>query len=208
MDEYLHPLSVEAVEGRWPSASAKTLTAKLQIYFQSRRKSQGGDCVVRFSEQSRARGDWYGSQKRKRDIHPSSLDPAEESLKDCLEEPPQSNIVALEKLPDSFSKDFLVLLVEKISGVPEKDHLFFLFLFAVAEKFLVESRSHKKFQQYGVRGRALEKSGSVKVESLHGEVSADLLEVYFEKCTGLVENVTMIPEEQAAIVTFHSEEGK
>uniref|UniRef100_A0AAR2L7L3 PAR14-like first RRM domain-containing protein n=1 Tax=Pygocentrus nattereri TaxID=42514 RepID=A0AAR2L7L3_PYGNA len=54
MDEYLHPLSVEAVEGRWPSASAKTLTAKLQIYFQSRRKSQGGDCVVRFSEQSRA----------------------------------------------------------------------------------------------------------------------------------------------------------
>ena len=48
-------------------------------------------------------------------------DPHEESLKDCLEDPPQSNTVALKKLPDSFSKDVLVLLLEKISGVPEKE---------------------------------------------------------------------------------------
>ncbi|KAL6472152.1 hypothetical protein MHYP_G00183400 [Metynnis hypsauchen] len=290
MEEYLHPLAVEAVEGRWPSASTKTLTAKLQIYFQSRRKSQGGDCVVRFSEQSsaatvhfrsaqtrdqvlskgdhsvsienqlvklkvfkpgdegnqneeasRSAGAGSGmavdlqqpgslSERTDQEVHMGSIslppnlgpdgiqrDPAEESLKDSLKDPPQSNTVALEKLPDSFSKDVLVLLLEKISGVPEKEFTLELITesniavvifndLKVAEKFLVESRSSKKFQQYGVRARALEKSGSVKVENLYGEVSADLLEVYFEKCSGLVENITMIPEEQAAIVTFHSEE--
>ncbi|XP_036450537.1 LOW QUALITY PROTEIN: protein mono-ADP-ribosyltransferase PARP14-like [Colossoma macropomum] len=290
MEEYLHPISVEAVEGRWPSASTRTLTAKLQIYFQSRKKSQGGDCVVSFSEDSSAatvlfrsaqtrdqvlaKGDhsitienqlvklkvfkpgdegnqtaetsraagagsamavdlqqpgsiseWtdqevrMGSVSLPPNVSPDGIqsDPAEESLKDCLEDPPQSNNVALEKLPDSFSKDVLVLLLEKISGVPEKEFTLELIResniavvifndLEVAEKFLMESRSHKKFQQYGVRARALEKRRSVKVENVHGEISADLLEVYFEKCIGAVEKVTMIPEEQAAIVTFHSEE--
>uniref|UniRef100_A0A3B1JA16 PAR14-like first RRM domain-containing protein n=1 Tax=Astyanax mexicanus TaxID=7994 RepID=A0A3B1JA16_ASTMX len=49
MDEFPYPLTVE---GPWPATSTKILTSKLQIYFQSRKKSQGGDCEVKICEQS------------------------------------------------------------------------------------------------------------------------------------------------------------
>uniref|UniRef100_A0A8C1GQ99 PAR14-like first RRM domain-containing protein n=1 Tax=Cyprinus carpio TaxID=7962 RepID=A0A8C1GQ99_CYPCA len=41
MDEY--PV---LVEGDWEPEQAKSVNNKLQIYFQSKKKSQGGDCVV------------------------------------------------------------------------------------------------------------------------------------------------------------------
>lgn len=43
MEEYPHPL---LVEGDWSTINAKTLQSKVHIYFQSRKKSQGGDCVI------------------------------------------------------------------------------------------------------------------------------------------------------------------
>ncbi|KAL6472153.1 hypothetical protein MHYP_G00183410 [Metynnis hypsauchen] len=327
MEDFPHPLTVE---GRWPSASTKTLTAKLQIYFQSRRKSQGGDCVVRFPEQSSAatvhfrsarardqvlaKGDhsvtiedqvvklkvfkpgdegdqtedadgartlsvrvdnvpadavtdedllelcfekWGGpveaissvpaeqaaiitfqspdAVQRVLDrtdlkilgvsvsVHPNfghdesqSEPPTEELRKDSLRNPPQSSAVVLENLPDDLSREVLVLLIENISGVSDEE--FFLELIRgsnvavvtfndpnVAEKFLTESRSSKKFQRYGLLSRALEKSRSVKVKNIPAQVSADLLELYFEKWAGAVEKVTTIPEKQSAIVTFRSQ---
>ncbi|XP_036451403.1 protein mono-ADP-ribosyltransferase PARP14-like [Colossoma macropomum] len=338
MEDFPHPLTVEA---RWPSTSNKTLTAKLQIYFQSKKKSQGGDCVVRFPEESSAatvlfrsarardqvlaKGDhsvtigdqvvklkvfkpgdeedadgaagtrsevavnfqqsvpgqralsvrvnnvpadavtdedilelcfekWGGpieaissipaeqaaiitfqspdAVQRVLDrtdlkilgvsvsVHPNfgpdesqSEPPTEKLPKDSLRNPPRSGAVVLEKLPDDMSGEVLVLLIENISGVSDEE--FFLELIRgsnvavvtfndpnVAEKFLTESRSSKKFQQYGLRSRALEKSRSVKVENIPGQVFADLLELYFEKWAGAVEKVTMIPEKHSAIVTF------
>ncbi len=34
------------VEGNWSSAQTKTVKNKLQLYFQSKKKSSGGDCRV------------------------------------------------------------------------------------------------------------------------------------------------------------------
>uniref|UniRef100_A0AAR2JBB2 Poly [ADP-ribose] polymerase n=1 Tax=Pygocentrus nattereri TaxID=42514 RepID=A0AAR2JBB2_PYGNA len=344
MEDFPHPLTVE---GRWPSASTKTLTAKLQIYFQSRRKSQGGDCVVRFSEQSRTatvhfrsaetrdqvlcKGDHsitienqlvklevfkHGDEEKQKTEEPSGaaaagtdVDPGfqktvpteqrtlsvrvdnvpadavtnkdlldlyfekwggpietissipekqaaiitfrspdavqrlleridhsigkvpvsvhpyfdtdesqadqltEPSPKDSLGDSPQPGAVVLENLPDNFYKEVLALLVENISNASEEDY--FLEIIresnvavvtfndpSVAEKFLVESTGNKKFQQYRLKGRALEKSRSVKVENLPAQTSPEMLELYFEKWGGTVETVTMVLEEQAAIVTF------
>uniref|UniRef100_A0A8C1MHD2 PAR14-like first RRM domain-containing protein n=1 Tax=Cyprinus carpio TaxID=7962 RepID=A0A8C1MHD2_CYPCA len=45
MDEY--PYSI-IVEGDWGPEHAKSVKNKLQIYFQSKKKSQGGDCVVKY----------------------------------------------------------------------------------------------------------------------------------------------------------------
>ncbi|XP_036450536.1 protein mono-ADP-ribosyltransferase PARP14-like [Colossoma macropomum] len=290
MEEYLHPLAVEAMEGPWPSASTRTLTAKLQIYFQSRKKSQGGDCVVKFPEDSSAatvlfrsaqtrdqvlaKGDHSitienklvklkvfkpGDEEKQKTEEPSAaaatgsdVEPtfqktavqrilertdhsicrvpvsvysyfntdesqADRSTKpspgDSLGDSPQSGAVVLEKLPDNVSKEVLALLVENISDASEEDYFLetiresnvAVVTFndpSVAEKFLVESRSNKKVQQYGLMGRALEKSRSVKVEHLPGQTSTDLLELYFEKWGGAVKNITTVPEEQAAIVTF------
>uniref|UniRef100_A0A672S1F4 PAR14-like first RRM domain-containing protein n=1 Tax=Sinocyclocheilus grahami TaxID=75366 RepID=A0A672S1F4_SINGR len=45
MDEY--PITVE---GDWGPEQAKSVKNKLQIYFQSKKKSQGGDCVVQYDD--------------------------------------------------------------------------------------------------------------------------------------------------------------
>lgn len=46
MDEY-YPI---IVEGDWGPEHAKGVKNKLQIHFQSKKKSQGGDCVVKYDE--------------------------------------------------------------------------------------------------------------------------------------------------------------
>ncbi|XP_037403323.1 LOW QUALITY PROTEIN: protein mono-ADP-ribosyltransferase PARP14-like [Pygocentrus nattereri] len=277
MEDFPHPLTVE---GPWPSASTKTLDAKLQIYFQSRRKSQGGDCVVRFSEQSRtatvhfrsaetrdqvlSKGDHCvtienqlvrlkvfkpGDEERqaeepsgavsgqnslyfvidyKKLKHLSSnhldktagfiiqIEP-DESQRDPPEECPKSSAVVLENVPQTFSREALLLLVENISGHSEKE--FSLEIIRelgravvtfndpnVSEKFLVESRSNTIFQQCSLSGRALEKSRSVKVENVPAEASKELLYLYFERWGGQVKDIITSPEEQAAIITFHGQE--
>ncbi|XP_050969644.1 up-regulator of cell proliferation, partial [Labeo rohita] len=49
MDDYLYPI---IVEGDWRPEHAKSVKNKLQIYFQSKKKSQGGDCVVQCNDGS------------------------------------------------------------------------------------------------------------------------------------------------------------
>lgn len=43
MEEYLYPITVE---GDWQPEQAKSVKNKLQIHFQSKKKSQGEDCMV------------------------------------------------------------------------------------------------------------------------------------------------------------------
>lgn len=83
-----------------------------------------------------------------------------------------------------------------------------LFLFIAAETFFIKCRSKEKYKDYGLTARALEKSKSVKVENLPAQCPEDLLELYFDKWGGMVERIDTIPNEQAAIVTFHDQEGK
>ncbi|XP_051973987.1 protein mono-ADP-ribosyltransferase PARP14-like isoform X2 [Xyrauchen texanus] len=49
MEDYPFPI---IVEGDWRPEHAKSVKNKLQIYFQSRKKSQGGDCVVQYDQKS------------------------------------------------------------------------------------------------------------------------------------------------------------
>ncbi|KAI4893217.1 hypothetical protein NFI96_030863 [Prochilodus magdalenae] len=264
MEGYSYPLTVE---GPWPSTQTRTITNKLQVYFQSKKKSQGGDCVVNFSEQTSAatvhfktaeirdqvlaKGDhsvtidnqvvklkvFKPGEGKSRTEEPSEAaatgsdvaannqqadDLAESQTDPAISEPslegsPRSCAVVLEELPDNFSKDVLVLLVENISGVSEEEY--FLEMISelnvavvtfndpyVAEKFLTESTTNKKVQQYGITSRPLENTRSIKVESLPAQGSTELLELYFEKWGGAVEKITMIPEEQAAIVTLQQQQ--
>ncbi|KAI4878324.1 hypothetical protein NFI96_031569 [Prochilodus magdalenae] len=156
-------------------------------------------------------------------LSPAGLDkshsnPAtEQSLRERSGDSSRSGAVVLEDLPDNFSKDVLVLLVENIGGVSEEEY--FLEMISglnvavvtfndpyVAEKFLTESTTNKKFQQHSITSRPLENTRSIKVESLPAQGSTDLLELYFEKWGGAVEKITMIPEEQAAIVTLQQQQ--
>ncbi|KAG9329909.1 hypothetical protein JZ751_028613 [Albula glossodonta] len=56
MDVYHYPV---VVEGKWGSSPPKAIKNKLQIYFQSKKKSNGGDCQVEYSEQGGGRATVY-----------------------------------------------------------------------------------------------------------------------------------------------------
>uniref|UniRef100_A0A672S1M7 PAR14-like first RRM domain-containing protein n=1 Tax=Sinocyclocheilus grahami TaxID=75366 RepID=A0A672S1M7_SINGR len=47
MDDYPYPITAE---GDWRPEHAKSVKNKLQIYFQSKKKSQGGDCIMQYDD--------------------------------------------------------------------------------------------------------------------------------------------------------------
>ncbi|KAL0151574.1 hypothetical protein M9458_053123, partial [Cirrhinus mrigala] len=135
--------------------------------------------------------------------------------------PQESSAVVLENLPDDIKQEVLALLVENISRLHEND--FSLELIpeirkavvtfknpSAAEKFLEESRTHEKFKKNNLSVHALERSTCVRVEDLPAEANNNkmLLELYFEKWGGPVEEVITHPSEQAAIIIFKEEEAK
>ncbi|XP_017345057.1 protein mono-ADP-ribosyltransferase PARP14 [Ictalurus punctatus] len=338
MEEYPYPVFVE---GDWSSINAKTLQTKLHVYFQSKKKSQGGDCVIKWSERrctvffrsektrdrflskrghavtienqvvklkvSKPSSDsgshtdeaqkstetgsdvateflqpvpavqrtcsvrvddvpadavtnkqllelyfetWGGAVEKiitnpeqktviiifqSQDAVQRILDKTDHSI--CkvpvtiqpyfgldeneiskgLEDTPQSSAVVIEKVPDHLSREFLMFLVDSICGasedkyslelIPESNTAVVTFNDAkAAEKFLLECQTKKRFQDHGLMARSLEISRSIKVENLPAECANDFLELYFDKWGGAVEKLDTIPDEQAAIVTFHDQE--
>ncbi|KAK7120425.1 hypothetical protein R3I94_020427 [Phoxinus phoxinus] len=256
MDEY--PLTVE---GDWGSEHAKSVKNKLHIHFQSKKKSQGGDCVVQYNGESKSATILFkssdireavlsqeehiitiDSQKIKLKVYkPSDVEeqtditgqrvdqacgyqePNQSAPQTDLDvkKPQESSAVVLENLPDEFKHDVLTLLVENITSLSENDFTMELIpelRKAVvtfknpsdAVKFLEDSRTHKKFKKNDLRARALERSTCVRVEALPAEANNNkmLLELYFEKWGGPVEEVITIPAEHAAIIIFQEEEAK
>ncbi|XP_051767291.1 protein mono-ADP-ribosyltransferase PARP14 isoform X24 [Ctenopharyngodon idella] len=254
MDEY-YPI---IVEGDLGAEHAKSVKNKLHIHFQSKKKSQGGDCVVQYNDKSDSATILFKSS----DIRDAVLSQAEhiitidskkiklkvfkpsdvEELADntgqrvdqaCGYQEPnestpqteldvkthqESSVVVLENLPDDVKQDVLTLLVENITSLSENDFTIELIRKAVvtfknpidAGKFLEDSRTHEKFKKNNLRARTLERSTCVRVENLPDEANNNkmLLEKYFEKWGGPVEEVITIPSEQAAIITFKEEEAK
>ncbi|XP_073770749.1 protein mono-ADP-ribosyltransferase PARP14 [Danio rerio] len=256
MEEY--PI---VVEGDWGPEHAKIVKNKLQIHFQSKKKSQGGDCVVKFNDKSNAATILFKSSDIRdavlsQEAHVITIetlqiklnvykpsdgqeqadstvlstdqacgyqDPTQTSLQTELDEKKteESSAVVLENLPDDFNEDVLTLFVENITTltkndftvefIPELSKAVVTFKNpSAAEKFLEESETHKKFKKNNLKARALERSTCVRVENLPAEVNNNkiLLELYFEKLGGPVDEVITIPSEQAAIITFKEEEAK
>ncbi|MGH0134604.1 UNVERIFIED_CONTAM: hypothetical protein FKN15_033511 [Acipenser sinensis] len=55
------------IEGDWSSANSNTVKNKLQIYFQSKKKSNGGDCRVEYEDTSRNHAVvWFKNEERSR----------------------------------------------------------------------------------------------------------------------------------------------
>ncbi|XP_024120294.1 protein mono-ADP-ribosyltransferase PARP14, partial [Oryzias melastigma] len=124
-----------------------------------------------------------------------------------------TSAVVLENVADEMSRDVLMMLVENISGVDEKDFSLEILResskavvtfndLADSEKFLSVSQKNKKMQKHGLTARPLEAAQSVRVENLPPSLVIDTLDLWFEKEWAPPNNIIMIPEEQAAIVTF------
>ncbi|XP_065146256.1 uncharacterized protein [Paramisgurnus dabryanus] len=257
MEEYPYPI---VVEGNWKPEHAKSLKNKLQIYFQSKKKSQGGDCVLQVNENSSAATVRFKSSAIRDDVlsktdHVIIVDNVEIKLKVSksslalkepdssiqledeasgyqepiqsapptesdpdVKNPEESLAVVLENVVDDNAENILSLLVENVSGLSEKDFTVDLLELNTAVvtfknpsavgKFLEESRTHKKFKDYGLKARALERSTCVRVENLPSDANKMLLELYFEKWGGPVQETITLPMEQAAIIKFKNEEDK
>ncbi|KTG46693.1 hypothetical protein cypCar_00039653 [Cyprinus carpio] len=182
MDDYPYPITVE---GDWRPEHAKSVKNKLQIYFQSKKKSQGGDCVVQYDDKCNFATILFKSSQSRDGVlskaaHSITIDNQQIELKVYK--------------PNTGQK------TEQACGNQEP----------TAVKFLEDSRTHEKFKKNNLRTRALERSTSVRVENLPDEANNNkmLLELYFEKWGGPVDEVIIIPSEQAAIIIFKEEEAK
>ncbi|KAM7415528.1 hypothetical protein PAMA_017845 [Pampus argenteus] len=235
------------VEGDWTPAQSKTLKNKLQIYFQSRKKSNGGDCWVETEDGApRAAVHFRSEEVRQRVLakenheiivenqtfklrlvsassptnpdvsnsktQKSQVEPGKGAYSANKEESVQSHAVVLDNVSDEMPRDLLLMLVENISGLEETSYSLEIIcetnqavvIFnspADMEKFL-RSQNSQKLQKHKLTARPLEATKSVRVEHLPPTVVKDMLELYFEKNWSLPDSIIMIPDEQAAIVTF------
>ncbi|XP_054895199.1 protein mono-ADP-ribosyltransferase PARP14-like isoform X2 [Poeciliopsis prolifica] len=241
------------VEGDWSPAQRKTVRNKLQLYFQSKKRSSGGDCRVEVEEEA-ARASVYfreedvrGQVLAKTDheitvegkpvrlrlssgpaqIQTNSSNDGSDPAADSKEPEPEGAsaakqrgsesdpvvAVVLENIPENLSKDYLQMLVETISGLEESDFSLEVIWesnmavvnFSVptdVEKFISVSQKNSKMKKHGLTARPLGAATSVRMESLPPTVLKDMIELWFEKNWELPDDVVMIPEEQAAVVSF------
>ncbi|RVE68775.1 hypothetical protein OJAV_G00095060 [Oryzias javanicus] len=121
--------------------------------------------------------------------------------------------VVLENVSDETSRDYLMILVETISGVDENNFSLEILResskavvtfnnLADAQKFLSASQNNQKLQKHGLTAQPLEAAKSVRVENLPPDMVTDMLDLWFGKEWAQPNNIIRIPEEQAAIVTF------
>ncbi|XP_076130779.1 protein mono-ADP-ribosyltransferase PARP14-like isoform X2 [Alosa pseudoharengus] len=265
MDKYPYRVYAEIESEGLPN---QKVLSKLQIYFQSKKKSGGGDCVVELGEkensatigfkqeevlsrvllntqheitidnkqlkiyltterkskestippsgsQSSVKG--TGSQFQDSQHEGASASGSTDVQEERAEEIYQPKAVVVENIPEDMTRDLLGLIVENITGVSEDEYtmeLIYESQLAVVtftnpdnvKKFQTEAKLSKKFQNYNLTERVLERTCSLRMECLPPRANKDLLELYCEKQRVEVKSVAMIPEENAAVVTFQKPE--
>ncbi|MFT7809774.1 poly ADP-ribose polymerase 14-like [Arapaima gigas] len=240
MGDYAYPV---VILGNWTPNAAK-LKNKLQIYFQSPKKSGGGDCKVEYDEDSNSATVWFKSGDARENVlqrkdHVIVIDSklvnlnvssktqtksgtsGQEVTPQAAAIPENKNRlvtdrIVLENVTENVQKDILGLMVEKISNVSEDDfsvEWIYCINKAVisftnindASEFLANCSKDRRFQQYNLSARPLEQPTSVMVENLPSDTTEELLELSFEREKnggGPIKAIKMMPEEQAAIITF------
>ncbi|NXJ83297.1 PAR14 polymerase, partial [Trogon melanurus] len=130
-----------------------------------------------------------------------------------------SPVVVLENLRETIKNCMLIMLVENISGLSEDDGDFSVEMIpeiraAVvtfsgntdAREFAEKLNQHHRAKQQNITARCLELTKSVRVENIPPDTPSDYIAIYFEsKKNGgaQVVDVQQLPDEDAAIITFH-----
>ncbi|NWR62452.1 PAR14 polymerase, partial [Bucorvus abyssinicus] len=130
-----------------------------------------------------------------------------------------STTVLLENVQETVKDCMLIMLVENISGLSEDDGDFSVEMIPeiraavvtftgniAAGEFAEKLNQHHRAKQQNITARCLELTTSVRAENIPPDTPSDYITVYFEnKKNGgaQVVNVQQVPEEGAAIITFH-----
>ncbi|KAM8865926.1 protein mono-ADP-ribosyltransferase PARP14-like isoform 5-T5 [Synchiropus picturatus] len=212
------------VAGVWTSAQTKSVKNKLLIYFQSNKKSSGGECQVELEESSpRAVVVFSSEEVRDRVLarenheitvsnHTITLQLSSATCQASQDNKTETVGVVLENICD-MSRELLTMLVENISGLECGDyHVETIFEVNKAVvtfnnaadtlSFISKSEKSKKLERRRVTAWPLGAAKSIRVENLPPTASHDILELFFEKSLACPEEITLIPEEQAAVLTF------
>uniref|UniRef100_A0A674JBP7 Poly [ADP-ribose] polymerase n=1 Tax=Terrapene triunguis TaxID=2587831 RepID=A0A674JBP7_9SAUR len=140
-----------------------------------------------------------------------------------IQELPQmtSSLVVLENIQDTTKQCMLTMLVENISGLSEDDNDFNMEMIPEVNaavvtfikdidirKFVEKFNQNHRAKQQNITARHLEVTKSIKAENVPPNVSNDYITVYFESKrngSAQVSDVEQLPEENAAIITFHDQ---
>ncbi|CAL9707735.1 unnamed protein product [Knipowitschia caucasica] len=121
--------------------------------------------------------------------------------------------VSLAPLTEKLTRDLLCILVENVCGLDEREfdlELIWDCSIAVvtfknntdAEKFMSLSQSRGKLKSRGLTATLLQPAKHVRVENLPRTTIKDMLDLYFEKNWAAPDDILMIQEEQAALLSF------
>ncbi|XP_030436581.1 protein mono-ADP-ribosyltransferase PARP14 isoform X1 [Gopherus evgoodei] len=142
---------------------------------------------------------------------------------ETVQELPQmtSSLIVLENIQETTKQCMLTMLVENISGLSEDDSDFNMEMIpeinaAVVtfikdidiREFVEKFNQNHRAKQQNITARHLEVTKSIKAENVPRNVSNDYITVYFESKrngSAQVSDVQQLPEENAAIITFHDQ---
>ncbi|XP_075685119.1 protein mono-ADP-ribosyltransferase PARP14 isoform X2 [Rhinoderma darwinii] len=244
---YQFPVALKWDEG---PDSLKQVKNKLLLHFQSKNKSNGGECQIRDLDCSRGYILIHFKDEGERDqvlqkeshelklqggkklkLNVSSVDaklgrdellpsPAEKISQNKPRSQGQhllSNVVLIENVQDSHLSEMLTLLIETISDrnddidfylerIPEIHSAVITFtsdidVFSFIQKFC----NNHRVKQLKLTAKPLEETRSIRAEGLPPNTEKDHVIIYFESSKlggGEVQDAVMIPEEEAALVTF------
>ncbi|KAG2459584.1 PAR14 polymerase, partial [Polypterus senegalus] len=204
------------VEGNFGGENSSHISNKLQIYFQSKKRANGGDCFIEYKV-----GENYAVVRFKSEQNAKCVDEesnAQEASpflkkfkKDENEEIPPSTLIFVENIPTNKSTQLLEMLVENISGLSlEKGDFSIEFVDlgnAVvsfnnrrdAEDFLARCFNNRTFKQNKMCARCLDVTKSIIIENLPSTANDDCLNLYFERY-GTIQDLSLT--EGQAIITF------
>ncbi|XP_026563853.1 poly [ADP-ribose] polymerase 14, partial [Pseudonaja textilis] len=195
----------------------------LELYFENKKHSGGGpvkSCIkdgqqfiVTFENEADAQ------EVLQRDRHQiSKIALHVKKYQQELSQNPSSSLVALENVPETTIECMLILLVETVSGLSEEDKDFDMemvpecnaavitFIKPIeTNQFIRAFNQYHRVQQQKISARTLEMPKSILVENISPEIPKDYIIIYFESKKhggGLVLDISYIPEDNSAIITF------
>ncbi|KAG9468419.1 hypothetical protein GDO78_022780 [Eleutherodactylus coqui] len=207
---YQYPVALKWDED---SCSLKRFKNKLLLHFQSKKKSNGGECEIRDLDSSRGYILIYFRDE-------GVTVKAEHGEKATAGS--RSSRVLIENVQDSCSADLLNLLVEKVSErdvdtdfyleiIPELKSAVITFTcdIDIQGGFIGQFSDHPTVTQHNLRAKCLEESRMIWAEGLTPNTSEEMIALYFENPKyggGSIERMEMIADLGAALITFESEE--
>ncbi|XP_050959573.1 protein mono-ADP-ribosyltransferase PARP14-like [Labeo rohita] len=181
------------VEGEWGPEQAKSVKNKLQIYFQSKKKSQGGDCVVQYDDKSNFATILFQSS----DSRDGVLSKAEHII-----------IIDSQKIKLKVNKPSTGQKTEQACGNqdPSRDGV-------ISQKQAggYEEPKDQSSPQTNVDLKKSQESSAVVLENLPDNFKQEVLILLVENISSLSEydfSMELIPEIRKAVVTFKNPSGK